>query len=249
MKTEIVYGIHPVFEAIRAGRRDAFKVFVSVGDPSKRLAPVVQLAQGRGIPIETVDSGKLKALSGTGAHQGVCARVTPYPWGSWEELTEAVNHPGRRCLLLVLDHVVDPHNLGALVRTALCAGVDGVIMAKDRSAPPSPAASKASAGALEHIRLVRVTNLVRSLKELKAHGVWVFGLDRQARQSLFSSDLTDSLAIIVGGEAKGIRPLVRSECDQLIAIPQVGDLNSLNASAAGAVVLYEAFRQRSQADI
>jgi len=138
--------------------------------------------------------------------------------------------------------------LGALLRTALCAGVDGIVIPKDRSALPTPAVSKASAGALEHSSLARVTNMVNTIKHLKEKGLWILGLDRIAEQSVFSSDLKGSIALVVGGEAKGIRPLVKKHCDMLMSIPQSSRINSLNASAAGAVVMYEAFRQRSAAN-
>jgi 23S rRNA (guanosine2251-2'-O)-methyltransferase len=147
--------------------------------------------------------------------------------------------------LLLLDNIMDPHNLGALVRTALCVGIDGVIIPKDRSVWPSPAVSKASAGALEHIRLAKVTNLVNTIKALKKKGLWILGLDSAAKRSIFISDLKGSIAMVIGGEEKGIRPLVKKQCDVLMSIPQKGHINSLNASVAGAVVMYEAFRQRS----
>jgi len=149
--------------------------------------------------------------------------------------------------LLLLDNIVDPQNLGALIRTALCSGVNGIIIPNDRSAMPTPSVSKASAGALEHIKMACVTNLVNAVKELKGNGVWIAGLDRSSKQVLYDSDLTGHLGIIVGGEDKGVRPLVAKNCDFLISIPQTGPVNSLNASVAGAVVMYEALRQRRKA--
>jgi 23S rRNA (guanosine2251-2'-O)-methyltransferase len=144
----------------------------------------------------------------------------------------------------VLDGIVDPHNLGAIVRSALCAGVAAVLIPKDRCAGPTPAVSKISAGALEHIRLVQVTNLVRSLAILKSHGRWVAGLDRRAPLSIFSADMRLPLALVIGGEERGLRTLVRKTCDLMVSIPQSGGIDSLNASAAAAVALYEIRRQR-----
>jgi 23S rRNA (guanosine2251-2'-O)-methyltransferase len=144
----------------------------------------------------------------------------------------------------LLDHVLDVQNFGALIRTALGVGVGGVVVCKDRSASPTPAACKASAGALEHINLVRVTNLVQTLKVLQNAGIWTFGLDAGASGSIFDTDMAGSFALVVGGEEKGLRPLVRRQCDALVSIPQLGPVESLNASAAGAVALYEAYRQR-----
>ena len=146
--------------------------------------------------------------------------------------------------LLLLDQIVDPQNFGAIVRSAHCAGMHGVIVPKDHSAPPSAAVSKASAGALEHIRLAEVTNLVATIGELKAKGLWIAGADRWGAQSIYETDLKGPLAIVIGGEEKGLRPLVKKNCDFCISIPQVGPVGSLNASAAAAVIIYEAFRQR-----
>ena len=144
----------------------------------------------------------------------------------------------------MLDSILDPQNLGGLIRTAVCAGVDAVILPKDRSATPSPAVSKASAGALEHARVIQATNLVRSMALLKEAGIWITGLDRAGDPSIFQSDFNGPVALVVGGEEKGIRPLVKKHCDFLATIPQQGPIDSLNASAAGAVAIYEAFRQR-----
>jgi 23S rRNA (guanosine2251-2'-O)-methyltransferase len=148
-------------------------------------------------------------------------------------------------MILILDQIQDPQNLGALLRTALCAGVDQVIVPKDRAAGATPAVSRASAGALEHIRMSQVVNLANIIQELKERGLWVFGLDRDGRVSIYSTDFSVPMALVIGGEGKGIRPLIKKSCDDLIFIPQAALLNSLNASAAGAVVLYEAFRQRN----
>ena len=147
--------------------------------------------------------------------------------------------------MLMLDNVQDPQNLGAIIRTALCVGIHGVVVPKDRSASPTPAVSRASAGALEHIRLVRVTNLVQTIKHFKSCGLWVMGLQQNAAQSIYAADLSGSIALVLGGEQKGIRRLVEKNCDFMVAIPQQRTLNSLNASAAGAVAMYEAFRQRN----
>jgi 23S rRNA (guanosine2251-2'-O)-methyltransferase len=146
--------------------------------------------------------------------------------------------------LLLLDNIMDPHNLGALIRTALCVGIDGVIIPKDRSAQPSPTVSKASAGALEHISLSRVTNMVDTIKMLKKNGLWIAGMDKMSTESIFTCDLKGFNAIVIGGEGKGVRPLVKKHCDILLSIPQIGPLDSLNASVAGAVAMYEIFRQR-----
>ncbi len=243
MKTEVLYGIHPVVEALRAGRRRIFEIWLTPGSHLPRADAVRQAAAARGLPVKELPGGQLAALAGTESHQGVAARVSAFVG---EELS-AVIGPGGEVgldLILALDLVQDPHNLGAILRTALCAGVQAVFVPRDRAAPPTPAVSRISAGALEHTRLVQVTNLVRSLEHAKEHGFWVAGLDPDARQPLFSMDGSLPLVVVVGGEGRGIRPLVRKTCDILVAIPQAGPLDSLNASVAAAVALYEIVRQR-----
>ena len=244
MKTEILYGIHPISEALKAGRRDVFTIYIAKENISKRIEKVLALAESLKIPIERKNSQHLINLSGTAHHQGVGAKVGPYPLVKFSELFDGIQSAKSNPCILLLDNMMDPRNLGALVRTALCINTDAVIIPKDRSARPTPIVSKASAGALEHIRLVRVTNMVNAIKALKKSGLWVAGMDKTSVKSIFYSDLTVPVAIVVGGEERGIRPLVKKHCDFLMSIPQAGPVNSLNASVAGAVVMYEVFRQR-----
>jgi 23S rRNA (guanosine2251-2'-O)-methyltransferase len=191
-------------------------------------------------------SDRLTALAGTEAHQGVAAVVGPYPVVPLQRLTSGEKGPP---LLLLLDGIQDPHNLGAIVRTALCAGAAGIVLPRDRSVGPTPAVSRVSAGALEHTALARVTNLARSIDSLKKAGFWIYGLVAAGGDSLFDCDLKGSLALVVGGEGKGLRRLVAERCDRIAAIPQRGPVGSLNASVAAAVALYEAYRQRSLPDL
>lgn len=245
--TEILYGIHPVTEAICAGKRKLFEIYASQKRLPERTQAFLDHAADQDTPILTVSTSRIKSLTGTESHQGIAARVGHLPDLDFSQLLARINHRhDTPPLLLILDGILDPHNLGALLRTAVCVDADGVIIPKDRSARPTPAVSKASAGALEHSRLVTVKNLVRTIQGLKQAGVWIFGLEGSAGVSIFSIDLTEPVAIVIGGEAKGVRRLVRSHCDQLVAIPQAqtGAVNSLNASVAGAIALYEVFRQR-----
>lgn len=243
MKTEILFGIHPVVEALKAARREFFEVYLAKDKISKRIETALSRIESSNISIKRISAARLSTIAQTDMHQGLGARVSPYPT---PPVTDILDRPGDgNYFFLLLDSVVDPHNLGALVRTALCVGIDGVVIPKNRAALPTPVVSKASSGALEHVFLSRVTNMVDIIKTLKEKGIWVAGMEKDANQSLFSSDLTCSLAIIVGGEEKGIRPLVKKHCDFLISIPQIGRVSSLNASVAGGVVMYEAFRQRS----
>ncbi len=238
----ILYGIHPVGEAIAAGRRKIFRLYVS-SRPSDRIRRITARAARQRIPIETLSADRLRTLAKTSSHQGICARVGGFDFSDIHPFLS----PLQATLILVLDGLVDPRNVGALIRTAHCVGVDGVILPKDRSASLTPSVVMASAGAVEHSRLARVTNISRALKQLKSTGAWVVGLDPSANRSIFEADLSGPLVLVVGSEEKGIRPLVKKNCDFLVSIPQLGRVDSLNASVAGAVVLYEAFRQRQVA--
>jgi len=244
VKTEILYGVHAVQEALAAGRRDLFEVCVDRSHAaSGRLKSILAAAETRGIEIRQMDATQMASMAGTSAHQGVTVRGSVY---SGHDLSSVLDAVGRSESgpFLALDQIVDPHNLGAVLRTALCAGVEAVLVPKDRSAPPTPAVSKISAGALEHTRLVQVTNLVRALEAMKERGRWVAGLDRSATESIFRADLTMPMVLVVGGEGRGMRPLVRRTCDLLVSIPQTGPLDSLNASVAVGIALFEIGRQR-----
>jgi len=246
VKTEVLYGIHPVYEALSAGRRRIYGIFLAQEKKNVRLKPILSLAESRGISRQTLAAAEFKALVGPVLHQGVAARVSPYPLIPLNEILLSSRAGNDHFFLLMLDNIVDPQNLGALIRTALCVGVDGVILPKGNCATPTPAVSRASAGALEHIQLSRVTNMVQTIKLCKNRGLWIVGLLKDAPQQLYAGDLTGSIALVLGGEQKGIRPLVRKNCDFLLSIPQQGPVDSLNAAAAGAVAMYEAWRQRTE---
>ncbi len=246
MKSEILYGIHPVLETLIAGRRRIYKIYLAKEKNSGRLARIASMAEAGGVLKKSIDPADFKALTGTIDHQGAAAVVSPYPQVTVQDILQPMQGEDRKHFLLMLDNIQDPRNLGAIIRTALCVGIDGVIVPKDRSAPPTPAVSKASSGALEHIRLIRVTNLVQTIKHLKNSGLWVLGLQKDAGQSIYDSDLSGSIALVLGGEQKGIRRLVKKHCDFLVSIPQQGAFNSLNASVAAAIAMYETFRQRNK---
>jgi len=244
VKSEIIYGIHPVFEALNAARRHFYELYVENKKIPKRLNRLLALADSQKISIKKIKSAEFNAILGDCVHQGIAAKVSAYPFVAIDEFVAADKSQNSNEWLLLLDNIQDPHNLGALIRTAACVGVDGVIIPQDRSVSPTPAVSKVSAGALELVKLARVKNMVRTVNTLKESGLWIFGMDQHASSSVYASDFTGPIAIVIGGEGKGIRPLVKRNCDMLISIPQVGSINSLNASVAGAVVMYEAFRQR-----
>jgi len=244
VKTEILYGLHSVKEALSAGRRVPLELYVDRRHAeSERLQELLKMAAARGTAIRLLDPARLSAMTGGTAHPAVALQASVYPCVELARILDETE-PAGSGPILVLDCIMDPHNLGAMVRSALCAGVAAVLIPKDRSAGPTPAVSKISAGALEHIRLAQVTNLVRSLEFLKARGRWVAGLDPQASLTIFNADLAFPLALVIGGEARGLRMLVRRTCDMMVSIPQSGAIDSLNAAVAAAVALYEIRRQR-----
>ena len=240
---EVLYGLHPVEEAVKAGRRHFDHVLVARERHDERLERLVALCRAAGIRVQQESREELTKLAQAPAHQGVVALVHPQDTLSIEDLYAPIT-PGARRLLLALDGVEDPQNLGALLRVADGAGVDGVVLTERRSAPLSPVAIKASAGAAEHLRIARVVNLVRALEDLKQHNLWIIGLDERGQCDYDQFDLTGDCVLVLGREGEGLHELVRRTCDHLLRIPMAGGVSSLNVSTAGAVVLYEAFRQR-----
>jgi 23S rRNA (guanosine2251-2'-O)-methyltransferase len=251
---EVLYGLHPVEEALKAGKRRFDHVLVARERHDARLEQVVALCRESRVRFQEQPREQLTVAAGTAAHQGVVALVHPQEFLALEDLfAPPAGKPAAPRLILALDGVEDPQNLGALLRVADGAGVDGVVLTERRSAPLSPAAVKASAGATEHLRIARVVNLVRALEDLKRQNLWVVGLDARIDERGLSDydqfDLTGNLVIVLGREGAGLHDLVRRTCDHLLRIPMAGGVSSLNVSAAGAVVLYEAARQRRAAAI
>jgi len=241
---EVLYGLHPVEEALRSGARQFDHICVArerlQQGEARRLAEIATLARGAGVAVRTEPREALSRLAGTTAHQGVVAVVQERAFLAVEDLLEG---PEPR-LVLALDGIEDPQNLGALLRTAEGAGVDGVLLTERRSAPLSAVALKASAGAAEHLRLARVVNLVRALEMLQSRNLWVVGLDERGTTDYDRYDFRSNTVIVLGREGAGLHELVRKTCDHLLRIPMAGKVDSLNVSAAGAVVLFEAARQR-----
>jgi len=245
---EVLYGLHPVEEALKAGRRRFDQVLVAREREDLRLERLVAACRDAGVRVRQEGREQLTSLAKTPAHQGVVALVRARESLTIEDLFEP--EPGSSAtarLVLALDGVEDPQNLGALLRVADGAGVDGVVLTERRSAPLSPVAVKASAGAAEHLRIARVVNLVRALEELKRQNLWIIGLDERGAADYDQFDLTGDCVIVLGREGAGLHDLVRRTCDHLLRIPMAGGVSSLNVAAAGAVVLYEAFRQRRNA--
>ena len=239
----IIEGRNAVIEALRAGT-PVDKIFLARGETDAALAHIAAAARDRGVVVVECDRRKLDFMSRTHAHQGVIAQAAVREYASVDDILNAAREKGEPPLVVVCDELSDPHNLGAVIRTAECAGAHGVIIPKRRSAGLTAVVAKTSAGAVSHLPVARVPNLTACLKELKEEGLWVFGADAAGDRILYEADLKGPAAIVIGSEGDGMSRLVREQCDFLVSIPMRGQLNSLNASAAAAIVLYEAVRQR-----
>lgn len=235
----VLYGIHPVMETLRAGRRPVLEVYLArTPGVSRELRRLEGLDR---IPVIQVTPEQIRSIAGTTHHQGVAAKVGPFPYADFHQLVSAA--PSRCGLLVILDQVQDPANLGSILRSSECFGAFAVLLAKDRTVPVTPAVEKASSGASAHVPVVRVVNIVRSIEHLKQNGWWIYAAEASGATLLFSVDLTGRAAVVLGSEGKGIRRLVREVCDGTVAIPMTGKLGSLSVSQAAAVVLAESVRQ------
>jgi 23S rRNA (guanosine2251-2'-O)-methyltransferase len=241
-----IYGINAVAEGLKARGRAFFWVGVSKERHDLRLQRVVDECRKQGVAVRFVSRAELDRMAGNNAHQGVVAVTSAKQYNDLDDVVEAKR--GRYSLLVVLDGVEDPHNLGAAIRTADAAGVDGVIIPERRAASVTALVAKASAGASEHLPVAKVTNIARTLEELKAKNIWTVGLDERGPQSYDSLDYNMDCAIVLGAEGKGIHQLVARKCDFLVSIPMLGKVPSLNVSVAAGVILYEIVRQRAKAE-
>ena len=236
-----VEGKNAVMEALKAGLD---KIYIARGEQDKALRFIAQKGKAAGAVISEVDRRKLDAMSVTHAHQGVIAVAAVREYASVSDILALAREKGEAPLVVVCDEISDPHNLGAIIRTAECAGAHGVIIPKHRSAGVTAVVEKTSAGAVEHMAVARVGNLAAALKELQDAGVWIFGTAADGDRSLWEADLKGPAALVIGSEGSGMSRLTRESCDFLLSIPLRGKVSSLNASNAAAIVLYEAVRQR-----
>lgn len=247
MGAPVAYGIHAVRVLLTRHPQRVRRVLLTGGREASRLAEIRSLAQRAGVQVADVDDALLAKLAEGERHQGVVAEVVAQAGDPETQLEEALEAAGAAPLLLVLDGVQDPHNLGACLRSADAAGVAAVIVPRDRAAGLTPVVRKVAAGAAETVPLVPVVNLARTLRELKERGVWLVGTDDTADKTLFEADLKGPLALVMGSEGEGMRRLTRECCDLLVSIPMAGAVESLNVSVAAGVALFEAVRQRSSA--
>ncbi len=245
IKNDIIEGRNAVIEALRVGR-SIDKIFIAKGDVDKTLGHIASKAREAGIVVVDADRRKLDFMSVTHAHQGVIALVGVNSYCTVDDILEHAAEKGEAPFVIVCDEVSDPRNLGAIIRSAECAGAHGVIIPKRRSAGLTAIVGKASAGAAEHMKIARVPNIPAALKELKDKGLWVYGAAAGGSAELWKTDFTGSMALVIGSEGDGIGRLVRENCDFIVNIPMVGKINSLNASAAASVIMYEVLRQRTK---
>ena len=244
IKNDIIEGRNAVIEALRVGR-SIDKIFIAKGETDKTLGHIASKAREAGIVVVDADRRKLDSMSVTHSHQGVIALVGVNEYCSLEDILAVAEKKGEAPFVIVCDEVSDPRNLGAIIRSAECAGAHGVIIPKRRSAGLTAIVGKASAGAAEHMAIARVPNIPAVLKELKDKGLWVYGAAAGGSNDLWDTDFTGAMALVIGSEGDGIGRLVRENCDFIVNIPMVGKINSLNASAAASVIMYEVLRQRS----
>ena len=239
----IIEGRNAVIEALRAGTT-IDKIFIQKGETDKTLGHIASTARAAGVVVVDADKRKLDFMSRTHAHQGVIALTSVREYVSVEDILNIAREKGENPLIVVCDEISDPHNLGAIIRTAECAGAHGVIIPKRRSAGLTSIVGKTSAGAVSYVPVARVPNIPALLEQLQKEGVWVFGTAAEGTTTLYSADLKGPAAIVIGSEGDGMTRLVREKCDFLVSIPMKGKISSLNASAAAAILLYEAVRQR-----
>jgi 23S rRNA (guanosine2251-2'-O)-methyltransferase len=245
-----VYGLNPVRELLRAGAEGLSELWLAEGgDRSRGLGEIARTARDHGAKVREVPRARLDRLAGTDRHQGVVAVVAEFRYAELGELVLAASADGAVPLLVVLDGIEDPHNLGAIIRSAHALGAQGVVIPKDRAAGITSTVAKASAGAVEHCPVARVTNLAQALEKLKTAGLWTLALDGEAGEELPGVDLTLPTALVVGSEGSGVRPLVRRTCDRVARIPMKGKVGSLNASVAAGIALYEVARQRNPRNV
>ncbi|NOZ63102.1 MAG: 23S rRNA (guanosine(2251)-2'-O)-methyltransferase RlmB [Calditrichaeota bacterium] len=235
---EIVYGKNPIREAL-AAKKPLNKIFVLRGKKSPSDMKIIQQARQAKIPVREVDRQKLIELVGHDGHQGFVALTVDVQYSELEDIFSLAEQREEKPLIALLDEIQDPHNLGAIIRSAEALGFHGIVIPKDRSAGLSATVMKTSAGAASHLPIVRVTNLARTMDELKSAGIWIVGADQDAEQTIYAAKFPSSLAVVIGSEGKGLRRLVREKCDFLVRIPLFGKVDSLNASVAAGIIFAE----------
>ncbi|AKA71392.1 23S rRNA (guanosine(2251)-2'-O)-methyltransferase RlmB [Clostridium scatologenes] len=242
-REDLIEGRNAVIEVLRS-ERTVEQILVANGDVSGSINMILALAKEKKIVIKHVDRKKLDQLSQTGAHQGVIAQITPYKYCDVDDIINYAEEKGEKPFIVILDEIEDPHNFGSIIRTAETCGVHGIIIPKRRNVGLTPAVYKASVGAIEHMKIAKITNINSAIDKLKERGIWVYGADMNGENYCYDVDFRGAVALIIGSEGKGILKLTKNKCDVLVKIPMVGNISSLNASVAGGILMYEVLKQK-----
>lgn len=243
IREDLIEGRNAVIEALKADRTIE-QIFMAKGDIEGAASVIAAMAREKGIVVKEVDRKKLDRMSETKAHQGVIAQVTPYTYYEIEDILDYAAEKGEKPFLLILDEIEDPHNLGAIIRTAEVTGVHGIIIPKRRNVGVTAAVYKSSAGAAEYMKIAKVSNINNVIDRLKKEGIWIYGADMDGKDYCFDVDFSGACALVIGSEGKGISRLTKEKCDALVKIPMCGRINSLNASVAGSIIMYEILKQK-----
>jgi len=244
-KQEMVYGVHPLQQALSLGKRECYKIVLDKGDPPARLAPLLKLAETQGTRVETVSSEAFRKKYGKLNHQGIVGYFSPLQTLDLNTLIEQAYKACAHPALVLADEIQDPQNLGALIRSAWVLGLQGLVIPKHRSAPLNETVAKCSAGAIESLPIATASNLKQAAEVLKEKGFWIVGVDMEGDRACYEFDFNTPVALIIGGEEKGVRPILKKACDFTVSIPMAGELDSLNLSTAAAIVFYEIHKQRA----
>jgi len=242
---QMIYGIHPVQEALKSPYFQVEKIFIGTSRPHPALKAIVDLAHQKQIPVAVSTKKEMDQMAKGGFLQNILGVIREIPYANLEDILSRWRKEGTRALFLILDGIQDPQNFGSLIRTAVGCGAHGIVIPKDRAVGITPIVVRVSAGATAHLPIVRVVNIANAIEALKEKGIWVFGAAGEAKEPIYRLDLTTHLAIVIGSEGKGIRPLVKKKCDRLFSIPMTGPISSFNASVSGGMILYEIMRQRN----
>ncbi|MGL4741406.1 MAG: 23S rRNA (guanosine(2251)-2'-O)-methyltransferase RlmB [Sarcina sp.] len=243
-REDLVEGRNAVIELLKSGRTTIEQIFIANGKIEGSITKIIALAKEQKVMIKEVDRKKLDSLSETNAHQGVIAQITPFKYSEVEDILEYAQSRDEKPFIIILDELEDPHNLGSIVRTAELCGVHGIIIPKRRNVGVTGTVYKTAAGAIEHMKIAKVTNINNEIDKLKAKGVWIYGSDIRGKEFSYNVNFSGACALIIGNEGKGMSKLTAKKCDLLVKIPMVGKINSLNASVAGGIMMYEVMKSR-----
>lgn len=243
MREDLIEGRNAVIEALKSDRTIEY-ILIAKGDMVGSISVVLGLAKEKGIVTKEVDRRKLDQMSQTASHQGVIAVITPYKYFELNDIFKHAEEKGEKPFIIILDEIEDPHNFGSIIRTAEVCGAHGIIIPKRKNVGATPIVYKTSAGAIEHMKIVKVTNINTAIEEMKERGMWVYGADMDGENYIFNTDLTGAVALVIGSEGRGISKLTKEKCDVLVKIPMVGEITSLNASVAGGIMMYEIMKQK-----